>query len=59
MLVLMGKTCSGKDTICNGLIKDYGFKRVITYTTRPIGGRDICNYTSNIEYAKNFEKDKY
>lgn len=60
MLVLMGKTCSGKDTICNGLVKDYGFKRVITYTTRPIGEGEIdgvnYHYISNEEFNQKEEK---
>lgn len=35
MLILAGKTCSGKSTIQNILIKEHGFKKIITYTTRP------------------------
>ena len=34
MLLLTGKTCSGKDTIKKELIK-MGMESVITYTTRP------------------------
>lgn len=34
MIVLCGKTCSGKDTIKRELIKR-GFEGVVTYTTRP------------------------
>lgn len=60
MLVLMGKACSGKDTICNGLVKDYGFKRVITYTTRPIGEGEVdginYHYISNEEFDQKEEK---
>lgn len=60
MLVLIGKTCSGKDTICNGLVKDYGFKRVITYTTRPIGEGEVdgvnYHYISNEEFDQKEEK---
>lgn len=36
MIILLGKTCSGKDTIVNKLINLHGFKRVITSTTRPM-----------------------
>ena len=36
IIVLMGKSASGKDFIMNNLIKEYGFKRVISHTTRPI-----------------------
>ena len=34
MLIILGKTASGKDTIVNKLVKDYGYKKIITYTTR-------------------------
>lgn len=35
MLVLVGKTCSGKNTIKDILINEYGMESVITHTTRP------------------------
>lgn len=31
----MGKSCSGKDTVVNELVKR-GFKKIVTYTSRPI-----------------------
>ena len=33
-MIILGKTASGKDTIVNKLVKDYGYKKIITYTTR-------------------------
>lgn len=36
MLLLMGKTCAGKDTVQNILISKFGMKNVISYTTRPM-----------------------
>ena len=36
IVCLMGKSATGKDFIMNNLIKEYGFKRVISHTTRPI-----------------------
>lgn len=36
MLLLMGKTCAGKDTIQNILISKFGMKNIISYTTRPM-----------------------
>ena len=33
LLILMGKTCSGKDTIAKELVK-LGWDRIVTYTTR-------------------------
>lgn len=35
MLVLVGASASGKSSIQNELVKTYGYKKVITYTTRP------------------------
>lgn len=44
--ILVGKTCSGKTTIANELINSYKFKRIVTYTTRPIrkGEKDGIDY---------------
>lgn len=36
MLVILGKTSSGKDKTVNELISKYGFNKLVTYTTRPI-----------------------
>ena len=35
MLILVGKSCSGKDTIRNKLVAYHGFKKMVTYTDRP------------------------
>lgn len=35
-LILIGKTASGKDTIVNELITKHNFKKLITFTTRPM-----------------------
>lgn len=35
MLVLVGKSCVGKDTIQRILIEEYGMDKAVTYTTRP------------------------
>lgn len=45
MLVLIGKTCSGKDTIANELIRNYGYKKLVTYTTRPMRDGEIQDVT--------------
>lgn len=46
MICIVGKTCSGKDTIVNKLISLHDFHRIITYTTRPIrkGEKQDVNY---------------
>lgn len=46
MIVLLGKTASGKDTIQEFLINNFGYKKLITYTTRPMrkGEKQDINY---------------
>ena len=36
MVIIMGKTSCGKDTVVNELISKYGFRKCVTYTTRPM-----------------------
>ena len=36
MVIIMGKTSSGKDTVVNKLISKHGFRKCVTYTTRPM-----------------------
>lgn len=36
MLVIIAKTSSGKDTVVNELISKHGFRKCVTYTTRPM-----------------------
>ena len=41
IIVLVGKTASGKTTIANELCKNHGYKRIITYTTRPMRENEV------------------
>ena len=36
MICILGKTASGKDTIVNRLISEHSYKKMITFTTRPM-----------------------
>lgn len=35
LICILGQTCSGKDSIANALVKNYGHKTICSYTTRP------------------------
>lgn len=54
MLILIGKTCSGKDTILNELVKR-GYKKLITYTTRPIRKGEIDGISYNFITDEEFQ----
>lgn len=60
MLVLMGRTASGKTLVQNQLVENNGFKRIITYTTRPMRSNEIADvtyhYISNEEFLKKVEE---
>lgn len=34
MIILLGESCAGKSTIANSLVKKFGYKRIVAYTTR-------------------------
>ena len=60
MIILVGKSCSGKNAIQSELTKDGKYKRVVTYTTRPMrdGEKDGVDYhfISSYEFfSKQFE----
>lgn len=44
----VGKSGSGKDTIVNRLCKNYGYKRVVSWTTRERRYGDMADATSHI-----------
>lgn len=43
--VLLGKTCSGKDAILNKLIDEYEYKKLTTYTSRPMRKGEVQDRT--------------
>ena len=53
IVLLMGKSGSGKDTVTDYLVKNYNFKKVISYTTRPRRSlQENCHYfLSPAEFA--------
>lgn len=56
MLVILGKTASGKNTIVNELVKNYGFKQLVTYTTRPKRKDEIEGITYHYISLEEFKK---
>lgn len=55
LIVLVGKTCSGKTTIRNELNK-LGFRSIVTWTTRPIRDGEIQNKTYHYVSDEEFDE---
>lgn len=51
---LLGKTSSGKDTVCNQLIQK-GYKKLVTYTTRPMRPGEVQDETYHFISKEEFE----
>ena len=56
MLVIIAKTASGKDTIVNELISKHGFRKCITYTTRPMRDGEIQDITYHFITEDDFKQ---
>lgn len=55
-LIIIGKTCSGKDSIVKRLCKDYEFEKIVTYTTRPMRKNETQDVTYHFISEDNFKK---
>lgn len=64
IVVLLGKTASGKNTIFERIIKDFDIKPIVSYTTRPIRvdkeiqGIDY-NFVSDEEFKKGLMNNEF
>ena len=58
LLVLVGCSASGKDTVMNRLIKEFDVKPIISYTTRPIRNCEINGREYHFITEKEFERMK-
>lgn len=56
IVVLVGKTASGKTTIANELCKHHGYKRIITYTTRPMRKNEVQDVDYHFISDEQFNK---
>lgn len=63
LIILCGKTCSGKDSVGTILCNKYGFHRVITVTSRPIrkGEKDgvTYHYLTEDEFTDLISKNEF
>lgn len=53
---ILGKTCSGKTTIVDKLVSSHGYKKIITYTSRPMRNKEVdgkdYHFISEIEFRE-------
>jgi guanylate kinase len=54
MLILIGASASGKTEIAKLLIKEYGFEKLVTTTTRPIREGEVDGVDYNFVTAEEF-----
>ena len=63
IIVLVGKTASGKTTVANELCKYHGYKSIITYTTRPMRENEIqdvdYHFISDEQFNKMVENNEF
>ena len=55
MIILLGKTASGKDRVCNELITKYGYKKLVTYTNRHMREGEEQDKTYHFISTQKFE----
>ena len=56
MIFIAGKTCSGKTRIVSELCKKFGYKKIVTYTTRPIRDKEVDGVDYHFISEEEFEK---
>lgn len=57
MIILLGKSASGKDTVVNNLIHNYyGYEKIITWTTRPMRPGEKQDVTYHFTDDEDFEE---
>ena len=63
IIVLVGKTASGKTTVANELCKHHGYKRIVAYTTRPMRENEVQNvdyhFISDEQFNKMVENNEF
>ncbi len=57
MIILLGKSASGKDTVVNNLIHNYyGYDKIVTWTTRPMRPGEKQDVTYHFTDDEDFEE---
>ena len=56
ILILIGKGASGKDTILNQLVTKHGYKKIVTYTSRPMRKGEKQDVTYHFTSSEEFQK---
>ena len=63
IIVLVGKPASGKTTVANELCKNHHYKRIITYTTRPMRDNEVqdvdYHFISDEQFNKMVENNEF
>jgi len=58
MIILIGPSASGKTEVAKILIRDYGFNKLVTYTTRDMRINEVDGKDYNFITKENFIKKK-
>ena len=56
ILILIGKGSSGKDTVLNILVAKHGYKKIVTYTSRPMRKGEKQDVTYHFTSSEEFQK---
>ena len=53
-IIIIGRSCSGKDTIVKQMVEEYGFEKITTYTTRPMRPGEIQDKNYHFRTEQDF-----
>lgn len=56
MIIIVGKSGSGKDSVVKKLTNFYGYKKIVTWTTRPMRPKEIQDVTYHFTNDATFEE---
>ena len=56
IIILIGESAVGKDTLCTYLVDNNGYERIVTYTTRPPRDNEIDGVDYNFVSQEDFQE---